>query len=127
MKQTVYHGILVNAAFTDTSFPTQFRTFAKMISGDWILYGIIVDTDKIHDAIRDIQSHFRSDENFYAHLYNDANLIVIFKDKHFEVNSHISSWGEVIEYGLKLGIVREQLDFWPNRFQDEIHYFNKNG
>jgi hypothetical protein len=26
---------------------------------------------------------------------------------------------------MALGIPKQQLDFWPNRFQDEIHYFEK--
>lgn len=65
----------------------------------------------------------RSDRIFYNHLYNDEILIVIFKKKIFRVNSHKSSWKEIIEYGLSFDIPIEQLDFWPNRFQDELHYF----
>lgn len=123
MKQNVFHGILVNLAFTDTSFPEQFSIFSQKTAGDWTLYGIIVEKDNVRDAITGIQSHMRSDENFYAHLYNDDSLIVIFKDRYFEANTHISSWNEIIAYGTGKGIPRGQLDFWPNRFQDEIHYF----
>lgn len=124
MKQNVYHGILVNLAFTDTTFPEQFRIFSRKTAGDWTIYGIIVENDNVRIAITGIQSHMRSDENFYAHLYNDDSLIVIFKDRYFEANPHISSWNEIVAYGAEKGIPRGQLDFWPNRFQDEIHYFD---
>lgn len=47
-----------------------------------------------------------------------------FKEKVFHVKPHVSTWQEVILYGKTLDIPSEQLDFWPNRFQDEAHYFN---
>lgn len=67
----------------------------------------------------------QADGAWYNHLYNDEELIVIFKDKVFHVNPHKSSWGEMLEYGASLSIPTEQLDFWPNRFQDEAHYFDQ--
>ena len=65
----------------------------------------------------------RSSEPWYAHLYNDEELIVIFKEKVFRVTSHASGWQPIIDYGKSLNIPVSQLTFWPNRFQDEIHYF----
>lgn len=123
MKQSTYHGILVNMAFIDQNYPNKFSIFNKLIAEDWIIYGIVVDD--IDKAIMDIQNNMRSDQDFYAHLYNDEDLIVVFKKKYFKATSHESSWKEIIEYGKKLTIPEEQLDFWPNRFQDEIHYFKK--
>ena len=67
----------------------------------------------------------KSDKPYYSHFYNDEEMIVIFKDKVFKIKPHISTWTPIIDYGKTLGIPKEQLDFWPNRFQDEIHYFNK--
>lgn len=66
----------------------------------------------------------RSDQIFYNHIYDDELLIVIFKDKVFHISSHSSSWDEIIKFGNNHGIPKEQLDFWPNRFQDEHHYFS---
>jgi hypothetical protein len=90
-----------------------------------VLYGIEVTRDNLESAIFDIQAAMRSDAPFYAHLYDDETVIVIFQAHIFRVNSHRSSWGEVMRYGKTLGIPAEQLDFWPNRFQDEVHYFGK--
>lgn len=58
-------------------------------------------------------------------IYNDEKLIVVFKDRTFEIKPHESTWKPVKDYGSVLNIPEEQLDFWPNRFQDERHYFSK--
>ena len=86
--------------------------------------GIEVSRDKVETAITAIQKQMRTDDHFYSHLYVDETVIVIFKDKVFRVTPHISSWTEIKKYGMELGIPEAQLDFWPNRFQDEPHYFN---
>ena len=123
----MYHGIVFDQEFEDPKFPQKFKVFAKRksSSGDWLLYGIEVSEEEKDRTISEIQKNMKSNRPFYAHLYNDTDLIVIFKTKVFYVNSHISSWSPVIEYGRKLNIPEEQLDFWPNRFQDEAHYFKR--
>jgi hypothetical protein len=123
MAQNKFHGILVNMAFDDSSFPTHFKLFAQQTAGDWVLYGIVVLPEHLDESIALIQTNMREDEPFYAHLYDDEKLVVIFKKKIFLVTSHSSSWGEIQRYGQLLNIPQEQLDFWPNRFQDEPHYF----
>lgn len=64
----------------------------------------------------------KDDESWYAHLYNDEELIVIFKEKVFRVKPHVFTWQSTIDYEKELKIPQEQSDFWPNRFQDEKHY-----
>lgn len=126
MKRTLlYHGIVIAQGFRDPTFPKSFTIFAKRVSqGDgWDLYGIEMNASDLINTIHQIQEQLKSNEPWYAHLYNDEELIVIFKNRVFRVTSHRSTWGEIITYGKTLNIPAEQLDFWPNRFQDEIHYF----
>jgi hypothetical protein len=52
-------------------------------------------------------------------------MVVVFKEKVITASPHISTWGEIFAYGKTLNIPEKQLDFWPNRFQDERHYFGK--
>lgn len=125
MIQSTFHGILVDLAFTDRHFPETFALFARKFSGNWTLYGIDVPRLDLEQSITRIQAAMRVDQPFYSHLYDDETVVVIFKDRVFRVNPHISSWKEVREYGFTLNIPAEQLDFWPNRFQDEIHYFTR--
>lgn len=121
----MYHGIIIDQAFTDPSFPNTFKIFAKRQSGSWGIYGIEIEDNDLEKTISQIKNNMKGDEVWYGHLYNDQKLIVIFKDKIFTVSPYSSSWKPIIEYGKELKIPEEQLDFWPNRFQDEIHYFKK--
>jgi hypothetical protein len=123
----MYHGIIHDAEFKDPLFPEGFKIFArkKSTTSSWILYGIeVVDRD-LDKAISSIQKNMVSDKPYYAHLYNDDELVVIFKEKVFRVKPHVSTWAPIIEFGRTLNIPEEQLDFWPNRFQDEVHYFKE--
>ena len=125
MLQNMFHGILVNMAFIDHGYPEMYPIFAKEKIGDWILYGIEVPRNALEKAVIDIQTHMRADEPFYTHLYDDELVVVIFRTQTFRVTPHKSSWEDILLHGAKLAIPVEQLDFWPNRFQDEIHYFKR--
>ena len=121
----MYHGIIIDQEFQDKGLPKKFKIFAKKQSGSWGIYGIEVEDSEVEQTIKKVQDNMKGDEAWYAHLYNDKELIVIFKNKVFRVRPHLSTWKPIIEYGKKLNIPEEQLDFWPNRFQDERHYFEK--
>ena len=127
MNNNLWHGILLDMEFSDPNFLNQFKIFAKRKSksNPWTLFGIEVVNNEIENVINTLQQHLKIDKPYYAHFYNDEVVIVIFKEKIFRVSSHASTWTQIIEHGKSLNIPEEQLDFWPNRFQDEIHYFNK--
>jgi hypothetical protein len=123
-----YHGVLLDLQFDEENFiEKNFKIFAKRKSSSnpWVLYGVEINNENLDDGIVKIQTAMKSDAPYYAHLYNDNGVIVIFKNKGFHVKPHISTWDEIVKYGQSLNIPSEQLDFWPNRFQDEIHYFKK--
>jgi len=121
----MYHGIIIDREFVDKNFPESLKQFAKKQDGSWGIYGIEVEDLQLEKVINEIQKNMKTDQAWYAHFYNDKQLIVVFKDKVFRIEPHVSSWKPIIEYGKKLNIPKEQLDFWPNRFQDEAHYFSK--
>ena len=125
MRQNMFHGILVDVAFVDRSYPETFSIFAQEKRGDWMLFGIEVLRNDLENVVKNIQTHMQADEHFYVHLYDDKVVVVIFRTQVFRVTPHISSWEVIRKYGIKLDIPFEQLDFWPNRFQDEIHYFKR--
>ena len=121
----MYHGIIVDQEFEDKTFPQRFKTFAQKQSGSWGIYGIEIEDADVNETVKAIQNNMRSDQAWYAHLYNDTELLVIFKQKVFRVKPHISTWKPIIEYGRKLNIPEVQLDFWPNRFQDNLTTFRR--
>jgi hypothetical protein len=123
MDRDVYHGILVDVAFEDPGFPASFRSFARHKSGTWVLHGIEIPVRDLAEGITRIQSAMKAGQPYYAHLYNDREVVVVFKDQTFRVTPHADTWQPILEHGRKLNIPEPQLDFWPNRFQDERHYF----
>jgi len=126
MVSTVYHGILLDVEFENANFINNFTIFAKRKStqSEWMIYGVIVDENKIDETIKAVQKNLRSNKPYYAHFYRNEKLIVVFKEKVFLISIDKTTWTEVIEYGLSLGIPKEQLDFKPSRFQDEDTYFS---
>lgn len=121
----MYHGIIIDQEFKNKGFPESFNCFAKKTDGSWVIYGVSIENDDLEKEIDRIQNNLKDDEPWYSHIYNDKRLIVIFKNKIFYVLPNKLSWKPIIKYGKELKIPERQLDFWPNRFQDEIHYFSK--
>lgn len=121
----MYHGIILDKEFKDTNFVYTFKIFNKRKStdADWILYGIEVKDNLLNETIKSIQDNLK-DEPYYAHLYNGKNLIVIFKNKVFYTTPDKSTWKEFIDYGLNLGIPREQLNVTPIKLEEEKDYFS---
>jgi hypothetical protein len=121
----MYHAILIDKEFVDNNLPNQYPVFAKKIDGSWIIYGVEIQNDKLEKTVALLQKNLKDDISWYFHIYNDKELIVVFKNKVFRVKPHKSTWNKIVRYGKEQGIPAHQLDFWPNRFQDEIHYFSK--
>lgn len=119
----MYHGILINKQFKNDDYPNSFKVFELKVEGSWHIYGVEIEDTYLEKDLKEIQDNMKENEPWYCHFYNDEILIVVFKDKIFRVKPHISTWKEIFDYGRKLGIPDGQLDFWPNRFQDESHYF----
>ncbi len=123
----MYHGIVLDAEFNDPTILDTFKIFSKRksLDEDWILYGVEVEDSKLKETVKRIQSELKSEKPYYVHFYNDKKLIVIFKEKIFYASPHRSTWKEILEYGKKLNIPNNQLNIWPYRFQEEIHYFKE--
>ena len=121
-----YHGIIIDSSFTNLDFLKGIKFFAKRksVNNPWTLYGIEVKEELIEDTLTKVQKFLKTDKNYYSHFYNKSNLIVVYKKRIFKIKPDVTTWKSAIDYGLKLNIPHEQLDFWPNRRQDEIHYFN---
>ncbi len=123
----MYHGIILDKEFKDSQFVNTFRIFNKRKSStdsDWILFGIEVEDQKLSETINAIQENLKEDKPFYAHLYNNEKLTIIFKKKIFYITTDVSTWNEFVDYGKSLGIPEEQLKVSPIRFEDEANYFN---
>ena len=121
-----YHGIIINLSQRDKSI---FKTIEiigkrKLLFGFVILYKVKVFPDNINEIIKALQNNLSNRiifkrQEFYFHFYRDNELIVVFKDKIFNISPDKSTWIGAITYGRQLNIADKQLDFIPNRFEDE--------
>ena len=126
MLDNVFHAILIDKAFRDPELPENFKIFATRYSKDldWHLYGVEIEKNNLDKAIKLIQDGMKSDAPYYTHFYDGEQIIVVFKEKIFNVKSDKSTWEPILKFGRETNIPEEQLDFWPYRFEQESEYFS---
>ncbi len=107
-----YKGTIIEESLEDNIVLNDFDIIGFKITDDaifserWHLYTVKVSKEEIEKLSKMIKS------GWYAHFWKDRNIIVVFKNKIFEFNyDDKSSWQPAIEYGLSVGIPKEQLDF----------------
>ena len=72
----------------------------------WHIYDSLVSEKEINKL------HGQLKQSWYMHFWNDEKIMILFKDKRFEFDiDNKESWKPAIDYGISLGIPKEQLDF----------------
>ncbi|NIM46625.1 MAG: hypothetical protein GTN40_00485 [Candidatus Aenigmarchaeota archaeon] len=129
-----YHGILLDTEFKDPNFIKKFKILGKRKSREqpWVVYRVVVPAEKVNEMIKEGQEKLVSKQKYYFHLYNDEEVIIVFKNKIFKVkiSKHRNHknvpedvvWKPVIEYGLSLDIPLDQLTFWPCSYKEDEYY-----
>jgi len=114
----MYKGIIIAESLEEPSIINEFKVYRAEISEEeeniinenrkarWHLYWVEVNKEQIDLVMRGIK------QGWYAHFWKGKDMIVVFKDKKFNINfDDKSTWKEAVEYGKSLGIKEEQLDF----------------
>jgi hypothetical protein len=115
---TELHGIVIDRSLKSTAILEKLSVLSKKESDGWVFYKILVAEDKVNETVALIQQSM-CDGAWYAHLYDGAKVIAIFKHRVFEMVNNPVFFAPAVKYGASLGIPREELDFKPNRFEDE--------
>lgn len=107
-----YKGIIIEESLDDNRILNKLILSGCRISNEenpsqrWHLYTVKINVEQIQL----IKQHIK--QGWYMHCWNDTHMIVVFKDKQFEFNHTISSqWIPAVEYGISIGIPKEQLNF----------------
>jgi len=107
-----YKGIIVEESLEDNRILNNLEIINIKISKEdnledrWHLYTVEVSEEDIEKLSKTIK------QKWYMHFWKDKEVIVIFKNKKFKLNyEDKSTWGPAVNYGLSLGIPKEQLDF----------------
>jgi Holliday junction resolvase-like predicted endonuclease len=121
-----YHGIVINHSQRDRSVFGELDVIGrkKLFLGLIVFYKIRVRPRDIDGVIKRLQENMSSrflikKQHYYAHFYRADELIVVFRDKTFRATTNKKTWRDAIAYGKWLHIVEDQLDFLPNRVEDE--------
>jgi hypothetical protein len=126
MTAEEYHGILINRSQRDRSIFAELDVIGrkKFFLGLIVFYKIRVRAQDINTVIKRVQENMSSrflikKQQYYAHFYRADELIIVFRDKVFRAATDKKTWKDAMAYGRSLRIADNQLDFVPNRFQDE--------
>ena len=107
-----YKGIIVEESLSDNRILNDIGIIKVEISKEknpqdrWHLYTVKVSKEDIDKLSKNIKP------KWYMHFWKGREVIAIFKDKQFKFDyDNKSEWKPVVDYGLSLGIPKEQLDF----------------
>jgi hypothetical protein len=107
-----FKGIIVEESLIDNRELNNIQINKVQISKEenpikrWHLYTVIVSKQEIVNLSKNIKP------GWYMHFWKGKNIIAIFKNKQFEFDyDNKTTWESVINYGLSLGMPKEQLDF----------------
>jgi hypothetical protein len=107
-----YRGIIVEEGLADNRVLNKMNILKIHISPQenktdrWHLFEVEIEGGEIEILSKEII------EGWYAHFWHGTDIIAVFKDKMFKFNYlDKKTWVNVLEYGNRLGIPNEQLDF----------------
>ena len=109
LKNKIYKGIIIEESLIDSNCLNEMDIINTRIAhnGEWTLRKVNLTKEKIEYLSNKIKSPL-----YYMHFWNDRDVVVVFKDKTFEINyDNKDTWKDAIDYGISIGIPKEQLDF----------------
>ncbi|MFA5763674.1 MAG: hypothetical protein WC915_02590 [archaeon] len=112
------HAIIIDKSIPDPNLWNKLKVIGKRESpaNFWTLFKI--DFSKVDEnLIKNLQENLIG--NFYFHYYNANEIKVIFKEKIFTLTKDKITWKEMQEYGLSIGVPKDQLTIQPISFEDE--------
>ncbi|MEK6925370.1 MAG: hypothetical protein AABW71_03995 [Nanoarchaeota archaeon] len=102
-----FQGVIVEESLIDTNILSEINIISNQNSNKWHIYKVKVSKEDIEKISKNIKSN-----KWYAHFWKDKEIIAVFKNKTFTFNyDKKETWNQAIEYGISIGIPKEQLDF----------------
>ena len=113
-----WKGVVIAEGLSDPTVINKFSVYKAEITkngipidyegnlGRWHIYYVKCSREEI-DALKPYILH-----GWYAHFWNEDQLIVVYDDKQFELaKNDKTTWKEAIEYGKSQGIPENELRF----------------
>lgn len=118
-----YLGVVVEQCLRDPRVLEGLHGLARRRGRSWTFHLVSVAEHELDRQVRTLQEHMVTDEAWYAHFFRDRELVVVYRDAVFRVTIDRATWTPAVEHGLRNGIPREQLDFWPRTWQEAMDFF----
>lgn len=102
-------GTIVENSLRDLDILKNIKIVRSWEDEDWKLHEVDVSRDQAEEF-----SIYLNDDPWYVHFWepDSDDVLVVFKNKVFTIKySNKATWAEAIEYGISLGIPKDQLDF----------------
>lgn len=81
----------------------------------WTLHTVEIPENQADNVAEKLTKSLDSQHSWYADFKNNSFHYIIFRDKFFKVDrSRKEQYGDVVKFGLTLGIPDYQLDFSPH-------------
>jgi len=108
-----YKGTVVEESLLDSRILNNFKINKVYISSAdkaenrWYLYYVEVDDNQIDIILQQLKP-----SGWYTHFWDEYNIVAVFPNKKFiMLRADRNTWDDAIEYGLRIGIPKQQLDF----------------
>lgn len=121
-----FRGIIIEESLKDLDVLKDIEVLSTKIldegtEDEWHLRKVKIPDEKIHDFTKKLMGEIKDDGKWYAHFYHEDplkdHLIVVFPNERKLVGkAHLE---RAIEYGLSIGIPKDQLGFKPRNVNEE--------
>lgn len=112
-KRAKYKGSIVVESLEDKGILDNLKvlnideTDDEIPADRWHIYAVEATPDEINEISRAMYP-----ERWYAHFWDNKNIVAVFRDKVFHMKrDDKNTWQEAINYGMSVGVPKEQLDF----------------
>ena len=108
-----YTGVLVKEGLRRPGILGQLPILGSHRGDNWTIVKVGVPEADLSRAVKLIQSTLIEEPTYFAHLYREDEVIIIFPDRIFTTRKGSRELREAYQYGLEKGIPSNELDFAP--------------
>ena len=111
-----FKGVIIEESLEDKNFLRRFKILKTEIgkleteAGKWHLHYVTINENKLDEISEQAKAAIK--EGWYMHFWKENKMIVIFKGKKFKLlREDKRTIEEARNYGISIGIPKEQLEF----------------
>lgn len=108
-----YTGVLVKEGLRRPGLLKQLPVLASRAGDNWTMVEVGIPEADLSRAVKLIQAALIDEPTYFAHLYREEEVIIIYPERIFTGRKGSRELREALQYGLEKGIPRQELSFDP--------------